>query len=212
LSIISTFSGKEDAEVLDLAWINSHHQSGFKNILDVAVIRFAQEQRGVRTPQFYKKVDELPFDFVRRRMSVIVENIHGEHVLVCKGAVEETLGISAFVRNGKQPVPLDDAKRQELMAMTRDYKRMASGSSLSQRASFRAGRPKLSMPWPTSSNLPCAVSSPSSIRQRKRAGPAIAALREHGIKIIILTGDNPVVTRKVCRDVGPRSRRSGIGK
>ena len=111
-------SGKEDIDVLDLAWINSHHQSGLKNLLDVAVIKFAREHRGVRAPQFYKKVDELPFDFVRRRMSVIIEDIHGDHVLVCKGAVEETLAISAFVRSGKELVPLDNAKRRELMAMT----------------------------------------------------------------------------------------------
>ena len=111
-------SGKEDIDVLDLAWINSHHHSGLKHLLDVAVIKFAREHRGVRAPQFYKKVDELPFDFVRRRMSVIIEDIHGDHVLVCKGAVEETLAISAFVRSGKELVPLDNAKRRELMAMT----------------------------------------------------------------------------------------------
>ena len=70
-------NGKEDVDVLDLAWINSHHLSGLKNLLDVAVIRFAQVQREVRPPQFYKKIDELPFDFVRRRMSVIMEDFHG---------------------------------------------------------------------------------------------------------------------------------------
>jgi len=195
-------SGKEDAEVLDLAWINSHHQSGLKNLLDVAVIRFAQEQRGVRTPQFYKKVDELPFDFVRRRMSVIVENIHGEHVLVCKGAVEETLGISAFVRNGKQPVPLDDAKRQELMAMTRDYNEDGFRVIAVATREFPRGATKAQYAMADEQQLVLRGFLAFLDPPKETAGPAIAALREHGIKIIILTGDNPVVTRKVCRDVG----------
>jgi Mg2+-importing ATPase len=195
-------SGKEDPEVLDLAWINSHHQSGLKNLLDVAVIRFAQVQRGVRTPQFYKKVDELPFDFVRRRMSVIMEDIHGGHLLVCKGAVEETLAISAFIRSGKELVPLDDAKRRELMAMTREYNEDGFRVIALATREFPRGATKTHYAMADEQQLVLRGFLAFLDPPKETAGPAIAALRDHGIQIKILTGDNPVVTRKVCRDVG----------
>jgi Mg2+-importing ATPase len=195
-------SGKEDAEVLDLAWINSHNQSGLKNLLDVAVIRFAQIQRGARTPRFCKKVDELPFDFVRRRMSVIMESADGEHLLVCKGAVEETLAISAFIRNGEKLVPLDDAKRRELMAMTREYNEDGFRVIAVATLEFPRGATKTHYAMADEQQLVLRGFLAFLDPPKETAGPAIAALRDHGIQIKILTGDNPVVTRKVCRDVG----------
>ena len=110
-------SGREDDRVLELARLNSFHQSGTKNLLDVAVIKYADSQA-----QFArKKIDELPFDFARRRMSVIVQGDDGQHLLICKGAVEETLGICNFTQHGSKLLPLDEAGRRALMAMTRDY-------------------------------------------------------------------------------------------
>jgi Mg2+-importing ATPase len=195
-------SGQEDQEVLDLAWINSHNQSGLKNLLDVAVIRFAQVQRGVRTPQFYKKVDELPFDFVRRRMSVIMEGVSGEHLLVCKGAVEETLAISAFIRDGEKLVPLDNARRRELMAMTREYNEDGFRVIAIATREFARGATKAQYAMSDEQQLVLRGFLAFLDPPKETAGPAIAALREHGVQIKILTGDNPVVTRKVCRDVG----------
>jgi P-type Mg2+ transporter len=195
-------TGKEDPEVLDLAWINSHNQSGLKNLLDVAVIRFAQAQRGVRTPRFCKKVDELPFDFVRRRMSVIMESVDGEHLLVCKGAVEETLAISAFIRDGEKLVPLDDAKRRELMAMTREYNEDGFRVIAVATREFPRGATKTQYAMADEQQLVLRGFLAFLDPPKETAGPAIAALRDHGIQIKILTGDNPVVTRKVCRDVG----------
>jgi Mg2+-importing ATPase len=195
-------SGKEDAEVLDLAWINSHNQSGLRNLLDVAVIRFAQIQRGARTPRFCKKVDELPFDFVRRRMSVIMESADGEHLLVCKGAVEETLAISAFIRDAEKLVPLDDAKRRELMAMTREYNEDGFRVIAVATREFPRGATKTHYAMADEQQLVLRGFLAFLDPPKETAGPAIAALRDHGIQIKILTGDNPVVTRKVCRDVG----------
>ena len=81
-----------DERVLQLGWLNSHHQTGLKNLLDAAVMSMRELRLELAiAASHYKKVDELPFDFVRRRMSVVVEGIHGEHHLVCKGAVEEML-------------------------------------------------------------------------------------------------------------------------
>jgi len=83
--------GKDDLQVLEYAWINSFHQTGLKNLLDVAVLEYAMQHEIVEKLQHYRKIDEIPFDFLRRRMSVVVRNGDGKNLLVCKGAIEEIL-------------------------------------------------------------------------------------------------------------------------
>ena len=90
--------GHDSDEVLSFAYLNSHYQSGLKNLLDHAVLEHVELQADLRLAQDYRKVDEIPFDFVRRRMSVIVSERDGHHELICKGAVEEMLDICTKVR------------------------------------------------------------------------------------------------------------------
>jgi P-type Mg2+ transporter len=191
-------SGKEDDRVLELAWLNSCHQSGLKNLLDVAVIKYAAPQ----APQLYKKIDELPFDFARRRMSVIVQGVHGEHLLVCKGAVEETLAICAFAQQGAELVPLDDAERRALMAMARDYNEDGFRVIAVATREFPPASVKEHYAMDDENNLVVQGFLAFLDPPKETAGPAIAALRDHGIAVKILTGDNMVVTRKICREVG----------
>ena len=87
--------GNEDSQVLEYAWLNSYHQTGLKNLLDVAVLEHGQEQGVVERLKHYRKVDELHFDFLRRRMSVVVRNGDNRNLLICKGAVEELLPLCA---------------------------------------------------------------------------------------------------------------------
>ncbi|KES12513.1 Cation transport ATPase, partial [Snodgrassella alvi SCGC AB-598-O11] len=91
--------GNNDSEVLQLAWLNSSYQSGMKNLMDKAIVRFAQEpeNRAGISDGSYHKIDELPFDFIRRRLSVVLQDEEQRHVLICKGAVEEMLSISSCV-------------------------------------------------------------------------------------------------------------------
>jgi Mg2+-importing ATPase len=192
-------SGEENERVLQLAWLNSYHQSGLKNLLDVAVIRFAAEQRAA---SMLKKIDELPFDFARRRMSVIVQDTDGSHLLVCKGAVEETLGISAYTQEGDERIPLDDAKRRALMAMTRDYNEDGFRVIAVATRTFPPGATKDHYAMSDEGDLVVQGFLAFLDPPKETAGPAIAALREHGIAVKILTGDNMVVTRKICREVG----------
>ena len=191
-------SGKEDDKVLELAWLNSYHQSGLKNLLDVAVIKYAAQP----APQPYKKIDELPFDFARRRMSVIVQGVRGEHLLVCKGAVEETLGISAFMQQGTELVPLDDARRRALMAMTREYNEDGFRVIAVATREFPPGHTKQQYTMADENELVVQGFLAFLDPPKETAGPAIAALRDHGIAVKILTGDNMIVTRKICREVG----------
>jgi Mg2+-importing ATPase len=195
-------SGKEDNKVLELAWLNSYHQSGLKNLLDVAVIKYGALNLNLRAPQLYKKIDELPFDFARRRMSVIVQGIHVEHLLVCKGAVEETLGISAFMRQGNELLPLDDTKRRNLMTMTRSYNEDGFRVIAVATREFPHGETRQQYAMSDERDLVVQGFLAFLDPPKETAGPAIAALHKHGIAIKILTGDNVVVTRKICDEVG----------
>jgi len=86
--------GNECPRVLEFAFLNSHFQSGLKNLLDLAVLRHAELEERLKPGHRYTKIDELPFDFSRRRLSVIVERDDGRHILICKGAVEEIFSVS----------------------------------------------------------------------------------------------------------------------
>src|SRR5471032_381664 len=113
--------GQKNESVLELAWLNSHHQSGIKNLMDQAVIYFSENTPGFVKPQGFSKVDEMPFDFIRRRLSIVVKDPQANHLLVCKGAVEEMLSISTHVHENGKVVALDEARRDALLAMANDY-------------------------------------------------------------------------------------------
>jgi P-type Mg2+ transporter len=201
-------SGKENDKVLELAWLNSYHQSGLKNLLDAAVIKFAAQSAAPRQ----KKVDELPFDFARRRMSVIVEAGDGGHLLICKGAVEETLAMSAYTQEGSELVGLDDKRRRALMAMTREYNEDGFRVIALATRSFPPGETKAQYAMGDESKLVVQGFLAFLDPPKETAGPAISALRQHGVAVKILTGDNMVVTRKICREVGLDVRNPVLGR
>ena len=201
-------SGRENDKVLKLAWLNSYHQSGLKNLLDVAVIKYAAQQ----APPLQKKIDELPFDFARRRMSVIVQDADGGHLLICKGAVEETLGISGYTQEGAELVPLDDAKRRALTAMTRDYNEDGFRVIAVATRTFPSRQTKEQYAMSDESNLVAQGFLAFLDPPKETAGPAIAALRDHGVAVKILTGDNMVVTRKIGREVGLAVGEAALGR
>src|SRR5262249_58893506 len=98
--------GEDSDTVLEYAYLNSYYQTGLRNLLDVAVLTHAEVHRELEVATAFRKVDEIPFDFQRRRMSVVVAE-HGEHhLLICKGAVEEILEVSSRVRHGEVDEPL----------------------------------------------------------------------------------------------------------
>jgi P-type Mg2+ transporter len=195
-------SGHKDPRLLELAWLNSHHQSGVKNLMDQAVLRFAGEDQGFQPPYAYAKVDELPFDFIRRRLSVIVKDALGNHLLVSKGAVEEMLAIATHVEEGGRRVALDAGRRQQLLATASAYNQDGFRVLLvgTRDIPAAAGKPQ----YHTDDERELVIQGFLTFLDppKETAGPAIAALREMGVKVKVLTGDNPVVTCKVCREVG----------
>eukprot|EP01037_Dinobryon_pediforme_P035131 gene35131-41377_t len=108
--------GEPNDEVMQYAYLNSYYQTGLKNLLDVAVLEHAELQREMSIASVYRKVDEIPFDFQRRRMSVVVSEREDHHELICKGAVEEIVSICTHARNNGQVVPFTP----ELLAEIRE--------------------------------------------------------------------------------------------
>ena len=98
--------GDESAQVLKMAYLNSYYQTGLKNLLDVAVLKHADVHREMNVAQDYAMVDEMPFDFSRRRMSVVVAERDQRHLLICKGAVEEVLAACTQVQRATANEPL----------------------------------------------------------------------------------------------------------
>src|ERR1017187_1719673 len=87
--------GDPSEKVLQYGYLNSYHHTGLKNLLDEAILDHKELREHLKADEKYRKIDEIPFDFVRRRMSVVVEDDTGLNTLICKGAVEE-VQISVF--------------------------------------------------------------------------------------------------------------------
>lgn len=200
--------GVEDEEVLKWAYLNSYHQTGLKNLLDVAVLEHAELHDSLKA-EAYRKVDEIPFDFQRRRMSVILEHQH-KHILICKGAVEEMLDLcprvfdpgedSQLQIDSDDIIPLDAAMRQTILDTSKKLNKEGLRVLLVAVKEFEE-RP-LTYSIADESNLIIAGFIGFLDPAKPSARPSIEALHKLGITLKVLTGDNEIVTRKICRDVG----------
>ncbi|NHR04258.1 magnesium-translocating P-type ATPase [Chromobacterium haemolyticum] len=194
--------GLKDEGVLQLAWLNSFHQSGMKNLMDIAVVEHADELGNRVKPSGYDKVDEMPFDFVRRRLSVIVENQRGRQLMISKGAVEEMLAVSSHVQDGEQIKPLTTEERAALLKRSQDYN--AEGYRVLLVATRDIPAEEAKRNYKTNDEAQLVVRGFLTFLDppKDSAAPAIRALKEYGVAVKVLTGDNPIITAKVCRDVG----------
>ncbi|MDR1600570.1 MAG: magnesium-translocating P-type ATPase [Oscillospiraceae bacterium] len=190
--------GNEDQRVLRHAYLNSYYQTGLKNLMDIAIIQYAAERGLVESWSGYRKMDEIPFDFNRRRMSVVVAN--GKTQLICKGAIEEMLQVSAFAEYRGEVVPLTDELKAEIRAtvaqLNLDGLRVLGISQKSNPSPVGAFSVADEQDMVLMGYL--AFLDPP----KESAEKAIRALGEYGVSVKILTGDNDSVTRCVCRQVG----------
>ncbi|AGT11351.1 Mg2+-importing ATPase (plasmid) [Paracoccus aminophilus JCM 7686] len=197
--------GFEDTRTLELAWLNSHHQSGVKNLMDRAVVEFAsRDEQAVAAVREFRKIDELPFDFERRRLSVVVEDPQGAQLLICKGAVEEMLAIATAYRDGdtSEIRPLDTATAERLTRMARDYNREGFRVLLVASRAIPADEAKPAYGVADEREMVLQGFLTFLDPPKDSAREAIAALADYGVTVKVLTGDNAVVTAKICRDVG----------
>ena len=196
--------GQIDPAVLELAWLNSYYQSGMKNLMDKAIIRFTEEKTSVKKVGvgLYKKIDELPFDFVRRRLSVVVQNDNDDHLMICKGAVEEMLSISRYVYQDGEYLPLDEKRKQELIELAHNYNKEGFRVLAVGLKNISASQTKTQYSVQDETDLAIRGFLTFLDPPKESAYEAISALNEHGVGVKVLTGDNEIITIKVCREVG----------
>ena len=190
---------QDDDGVLLLAYLNSHFQTGLKNVLDRAVLAHEKTQ-GTAAVRDYQKVDEIPFDFSRRVMSVVVHTPDGKHRLVCKGAPEEIFKRCTTFELEGQAYPIEQLLIEDLRE---EYERLSSDGFRVLAIAFK-DTPADKMVY--SKEDECAMVLRGYIAfldpPKETALPAIEALRKHGVSVKVLTGDNDLVSRKICSQVG----------
>ncbi|MCX7960979.1 MAG: magnesium-translocating P-type ATPase [Burkholderiales bacterium] len=192
--------GERSDTVLEYAYLNSYHQTGLKNLLDVAVLAHAEELRELEVATVFRKVDEVPFDFQRRRMSVVVAEQDAHHLLICKGAVEEVLGACSRVRDGDREEPLT----AERLERVRDLTASLHEEGLRVVAVAAKALPPVKNVYGVADETDLTLVGLITFLDppKESAAPALRALAEHGVAVKILTGDNERVAAKVCQQVG----------
>ena len=191
--------GNDYDEVLEYAYLNSYYQTGLKNLLDIAVLDRANFGTIPELINKVKKIDEVPFDFKRRRMSVVVADNSSSHTLICKGAVEEMLDCCSGAYHGEEVLPLTEELLEKLRTVTAELN--ADGLRVVAVAVKHYTDIKASYSVADEYNMLLVGYIAFLDPPKETTAPAIAALAEHGIMVKILTGDNELVTAKVCREV-----------
>lgn len=192
--------GQPDENVLSYAYLNSYYQTGLKNLLDVAVLEHRDLQSAADIVQHYEKIDEIPFDFQRRRMSVIVSKDRQEHILICKGALEEIIALCTHASKDGHTVPLDQGLLSSTLATTASLN--AQGLRVVAVAFRKISSHKDNYGVTDEAGMTLAGYIAFLDPPKESTAPALAALRRHGITVKILTGDNELVTAKICQEVG----------
>lgn len=197
--------GELDLAVLRRAYLNSYYQTGLKNLMDRAIInrteKEAEKHEIVRNlDQTFKKIDELPFDFERRRMSVLVKDDENMVSMVTKGALEEMLSISNYVEDKGEILPLTEEIRQEILAEVAQLNEQGLRVlGVSYRSDLDAD---YEYTVEDESDMILTGYLAFLDPPKPSAAPAIKALAEYGVATKILTGDNEKVTEAVCEKVG----------
>ena len=192
--------GEESDDVLELAYLNSFYQTGLKNLLDVAVLEHAEVHQELEPTRNYRKVDEIPFDFTRRRMSVVVAEHDEHHIVITKGAVEEILSVCTQVRHGEAVEPLLPELLSRIRALTADLNE--EGLRVVAVASRELPPEKEAYGVADECGLTLIGYVAFLDPPKESTAPALKALDEHGVAVKVLTGDNELVTAKICREVG----------
>lgn len=194
--------GTEDKanRILRHAYFNSYFQTGLKNLMDRAILSHVKELGLESLSCSYKKVDEIPFDFTRRRMSVVVEDLNGKRQIITKGAVEEMLGVCSFAEFDGQVHSLTEVMRskaqrfvEEMNAQGMRVLALAQKSFLSKENNFCIDDEKdmVLIGYLAFLDPP-----------KESAAQAIKQLHEHGVEVKILSGDNEAVVKAISRQVG----------
>ena len=203
-------SGKESLRILKHAFLNSYFQTGLKNLIDVAVISRAEKENMNILKEKYVREDEIPFDFARRRMSVVLRDDTGKRQLITKGAVDEILSICSFIDFDGKVVEMTDELRQQA------YKVYEENNNDGLRVIAVAQKNEIhdvnTFGVQDESNMVLIGFVGFLDPPKESAKKAISALKKYGVDTVVLTGDSEGVAIKVCKKVGINTENALSGK
>lgn len=192
--------GRDDMRILRHAYLNSAFQTGLKNLIDLAILNRAAEQELANELERYTRVDEIPFDFDRRRMSVVLQDSTGKRQLITKGAVDEIIACCSYVEEDNHVEPLDAERIAAAMAVFEQHNQdglriiaIAQKNDITDIEHFGVS---------DESDMVLIGFVGFLDPPKESSAQAIAALKEHGLRVVVLTGDSEGVAVKVCGKVG----------
>ncbi len=192
--------GNQSDEVLGFAYLNSYFQTGLKNLLDRAVLDHVELKTELDVVRDYRKIDEIPFDFARRRMSVVVSEREEHHELISKGAAEEMFNICTHVQYGGKVYPLDESRQARFKEVLR--KLNESGLRVIAVAMKEIPPDQAVYSHADESGLTLVGYIAFLDPPKESTAPALQALAAHGVTVKVITGDNELVAAEVSRQVG----------
>ena len=207
-------NGEDDLRVLRHAYLNSYFQTGYKNLMDVAIIQNTEEEEAddpqlVDLSEHYVKVDEIPFDFARRRLTTVVQNRDGKTQMVTKGAVEEMLSICSFAECDGKVRPMTKELKSRILATVDDL----NEKGFRVLAIAQKSNPSPAGAFGVTDECDMVLMGYLAFLDppKESTADAIKALKAHGVTTKILTGDNDKVTRTICKQVGLKVRNMLLG-
>ena len=202
-------TGKEDLSILEYAYLNSYYGTGMKNLVDRAIVSYGDEHDIKNKIESYVKVDEIPFDYTRKRMSVVVEQKSGAHRLITKGALEEIIKICTKVKVDNKIQEITEEMKNQIQE---NAKKMAQqGMQVIALSSKREYRGKNIFDISDESNMVFVGFVAFLDPPKKEVKETIQKLKEYGVTTKIITGDNPYATQNICNLVGIENKEILIG-
>jgi Mg2+-importing ATPase len=203
-------SGQESLRILKHAFLNSYFQTGLKNLIDVAIISRAEKEKLNILKEQYVREDEIPFDFTRRRMSVVLKDDKGKRQLITKGAVDEIISICSYIEIDGQVIELTEEWKNKA------YKVYEVNNKDGLRVLAVAQKNDIHevdvFGIQDESNMVLIGFVGFLDPPKENAKQAISALSKHGVDTIVLTGDSEGVAINVCKKVGIPTEKCLVGK
>lgn len=192
--------GNESKRILKHSFLNSYFQTGLKNLIDLAVIARAEKEGLGNLKGEYERIDEIPFDFVRRRMSVVLRDSKGKEQLITKGAVDEVISICKYAEKEDEILELNDELKKEIYQVYEKYN--FEGLRIIAVAQKNSLRANSSLSVDDESEMVLLGFIGFLDPPKESAKQAITTLQQHGIQTVVLTGDSEGVAVNVCKQVG----------
>lgn len=203
-------TGNENIRILKHAFLNSYFQTGLKNLIDVAIISKAEKEKMNILKEKYVREDEIPFDFTRRRMSVVLKDENGKRQLITKGAVDEIMAICSFIDiDGNVTEMTEEMRKQSYSVYEKHNEEGLRVLAIAQKNNIHGVE---TFGIQDESDMVLIGFVGFLDPPKKSSKEAIAGLKKHGVDTVVLTGDSEGVALNVCNQVGIEVKNRLTGK